>query len=321
MRYAIRPVASLVLAGALVAFGASGAVSAAPPKAGDRCPKVGAVAKDAQGRSLVCVKSKGGKLTWRVGKNPAPPPSPSPAGVPYQWSGSWERGWQRVGTPPPCPSNLSSVFAYLPFDATDVTSIRRPGYSNPQSGYKPHGHVRFSPTDADGVQRIVAPADGWLYAIGRYQEAYTPGNDQVILDFFTDCGVMWRFDHLRDGTLAPALQTAVDRIALREDSRTTRVTPVRVKAGDLIATAVGATDCEVGRPLCIPPGGPNYFVDFGVYDPRQLNAAALANPAYLRDAPMESLKGIAVCWLDLFPGSRSALNRLAEGDSDYCTVP
>ena len=28
------------------------------------------MAKDAQGRSLVCAKSKGGRLTWRVGKNP-----------------------------------------------------------------------------------------------------------------------------------------------------------------------------------------------------------------------------------------------------------
>lgn len=287
---------------------------AAPAKAGARCAKVGATAVDAQGRTLVCTKTKKAKKpVWVLQSAPA-----APTGPPYEWSGSWDRGWQQVRPPQPCPTELSRLFTRLPFDLADVTSIRRPGYANPQSGYKPHAHVRYAPDDADGRQVIVAPADGWLYAAGRYREAYTPGNDQVILDFFAECGVMWRFDHLRDGTLAPALATAIAGVEVREDSRTTRVTPVFVRAGDPIATGVGATSCEVGRPLCLPPGGPNLFVDFGVYDPRALNDAARRDPSYLGQSQGESFKGIALCWLDLFPASRSALERVAEGESDYC---
>lgn len=310
--------ASITLAAALVVTCAPVAISAPAPKPGAPCAKAGATAKDAQGRALVCAKGKGGKLAWRLAKGPTP--TPTPAGPPFEWSGSWDTGWRKVGTAPACPAQLSSLFTRLPFDADDVTEFVRPGYANPQSGYKAHGHVRYSADDGDGVQRVIAPADGWLFAVGRYREAYTPGNDQVILDFFTDCGVMWRFDHLRDGHLSPQLQGVVDAVELREDSRTTRVQPVRVKAGDVIATAVGASSCEVGRPLCIAPGGPNYFFDFGVYDPRRLNDAAQADPGFLANARTESHKGIGLCWPDLFPAWAADLGRLATGASDFCRV-
>jgi hypothetical protein len=152
--------------------------------------------------------------------------------APYQWSGSWDLGWTLIGSPPPCPADLSTLFSRLPFDINQVTSIRRPGYMNPQSGYKAHAHVRFPAADSTGQQLIHAPADGWLFGAARYVEAYTPGNDQVILDFYTDCGVMWRFDHLRDGRLSPAMAAAIANVPRREDSQGMRLTPVRVRAGE-----------------------------------------------------------------------------------------
>lgn len=307
--------ASLVVGAFLAVVPAAGA---AAPELGKRCKVLGQEAVDAQGRTLACKKNRKGMRVWML-KKPAPTPPPSqPTGPPFEWSGSWERGWMPVGKPPACPADLSSLFTRLPFDVNDVTGIVRPGYLNPHSGYKPHAHVRYAPSDADGQQVLYAPADGWLYSVGRYREAYTPGNDQVILDFFTDCGMMWRFDHVRDGRLSDALASAIATVPVREDSRTTRITPVRVKAGDVIATAVGATSCEVGRPLCVPPGGPNLFVDFGVYDPRQLNEAARSDPSFLVGAQFESFKGIGVCWIDLFPASKAAIEAKAEGESDYC---
>lgn len=314
---ALLPAGAALLAGVLVVSGAP-ATSATAPKAGAPCTKVGAVAKDAQGRTLVCTKGKKGNR-WRL-RNPGPTPT-TPTGPPYMWMGDWQQGWKKVRNAPACPSDLSTLFTHLPFDLSDVTEIVRPGYANPHSGYKPHAHVRYSPADGDGVQRIIAPADGWLFSVSRYVEAGTPGNDQVILSFFADCGVWWGFDHLRDGTLSPSLQAVVDKVPLLDgDSRGTNVTPIRVKAGEVLATAVGATSCVVERPLCIAPGGPNYFVDFGVYDPRQLNAAAQADPAFLAGSPMQAgaQKGIALCWLELFPASKSDLDRLAIGTSDYC---
>ena len=91
-----------------------------------------------------------------------------------------------------------------------------------------------------------------------------------------------------------------------------------LSAGEMIATAVGASSCEVGRPLCIAPGGPNYFVDFGVYDPRQLNEAAKADPSFLANGGPNSQKGIGLCWPELFPAWKSDLDRLAIGTSDFC---
>ncbi len=298
--------------------------SAASAVAGKPCKVAGQEATDAQGRTLVCKKNRKGKLFWTVKKGGGP--SPTPTGPPYQWWGTWADGWKQVAPAPPCPKDLSTLFTRLPFDLDDVPSIVRPGYLNPHSGYKPHGHVRFMPPDVAGQpdavvksrQVIYAPADGWVYAAGLYRESYTPGNDQVILDFFVDCGVMWRFDHLRQGHLSPAMAEAIKGVPMREDSQTRFITPVRVKAGDILATAVGITSCDVAVAVGCPGPGPNLFVDFGVYDPRQLNEAARSDPSFLAGPNVGSLKGIGLCWIDLFPASKAAIEARAEGTSDYC---
>ena len=308
--------ASLVVGAFLAVVPAAGA---AAPELGKRCKVLGQEAVDAQGRTLVCKKNRKGMRVWML-KKPAPTPPPAqPTGPPYQWSGTWADGWMKVGSPPPCPTDLSTLFTRLPFDIDDVTEVVRPGYANPHSGYKAHSHVRYSTSDTDGRQVIYAPADGWLYSVGRYREAYTPGNDQVILSFFSECGVMWGFDHLRDGQLSPSIAAAVAKVPVLDmDTRGTFITPVRVRAGEVLATAVGATNCDVTRPLCVPPGGPNYFVDFGVYDPRQLNEAARSDPSFLADPNVGSYKGIGLCWINLFPAHEAAIEAKALGESDYC---
>jgi len=80
-------------------------------------------------------------------------------------------------------------------------------------------------------------------------------------------------------------------------------------------TPARVTSCA--GPTCINNGGPNIFVDFGVYDPRQLNRAARTIPGFL-SGPLNSFQGVGICWIDLFPGSRDALNAKAEGSSHYC---
>ncbi len=303
-----------LIAGLLTVVGQG--AHAASAVAGKPCKVAGQEATDARGRTLLCKKNRKGRLVWTVKKGGGP--SPTPPQAPYMWWGTWADGWKQVAPAPPCPKDLSTLFTRLPFDLDDVTGIVRPGHQG-DSGYKPHSHIRYSESDADGRQVIYAPADGWLYTAARYREAFTPGNDQVILSFFTECGVMWGFDHLRDGQLSPAMAAAVANVPVRDmDTQGTNVTPVWVKAGDVLATAVGATNCEVGRPLCIPSGGPNYFVDFGVYDPRQLNEAALSDPSFLTGPNVGAYEGIAVCWIDLFPASKAAIEAKALGESDYC---
>ena len=80
-------------------------------------------------------------------------------------------------------------------------------------------------------------------------------------------------------------------------------------------TPARVTSCA--GPTCINNGGPNIFVDFGVYDPRQLNRAARTIPGFL-SGPLNSFQGVGICWIDLFPGPRDALNAKAEGSSHYC---
>jgi hypothetical protein len=328
---------AVVVVVALLSIATLVSVAEAAIRDGAACTATGKVVgvQTKSGRTSFICKAEGKKKVWRVLKSQSSgsssggtsgssstttaKTSPTPTGPPYQWWGTWEDGWKKVASAPPCPADLSTLFTRLPFDVDDVTSIVRPGYLNPQSGYKAHSHIRYSPSDADGRQVIYAPADGWLFSASRYREAYTPGNDQVILSFFTECGVMWTFDHLRDGQLSASMAAAVAKVPVLDgDTRGTTLAPVRVKAGEVLATAVGATNCEVGRPLCLPPGGPNYFADFGVYDPRQLNEAARSDPSFLVDPRAGSYKGIGLCWINLFTAAKAAMETKAEGRSDYC---
>ena len=206
-----------------------------------------------------------------------------------------------------CPSPVLQT----PVDIKQVTSVLYPGQTR-GGQYKPHGGFRLDSSSNDAVE-VKAPMDAKLVDGSRYIEQ---NEHQFLLDFKSDCGVNFRFDHLL--TLSPKLQAEVDKLpaAKPDDSRTTNFDKqITVKAGEVIATAVGF------------PQTHNVSFDFGVYDTRQDNAAS-KNPSYLaahgQSGDQDQLKH-AVCWFDYLPSAdAAALKALPAGDqsagksSDYC---
>lgn len=198
-----------------------------------------------------------------------------------------------------------------PVDITKVTSILYPGQTR-GGNYKPHGGFRLDNSSSNSVE-VKAPMDAKLIAGSRYIEQ---GEEQILLDFQSGCGVNYRFDHL--SVVSPTIQKAVDKLpaAKPDDSRTTNFSDqVSVKAGDVIATAVGFEKTK------------NIAFDFGVYDTRQPNKAS-KDAAYKAVHPdlenNEQLK-FAVCWLDFFTVSESktlralpAADQVSGKTSDYC---
>ncbi len=208
-------------------------------------------------------------------------------------------------------TNCPDPILKLPVEATKVTSILYPGQTR-GGQYKPHGGFRLDNLSSNSVE-VKAPMDAKLVAGSRYIEQ---GEEQILLDFQSGCGVNFRFDHLL--VVSPAIQKAVDKLpaAKPDDSRTTNFDDqVSVKTGDVIATAVGFEKTR------------NVAFDFGVYDTRQPNEAS-KDSTYKEAHPdldqNEQLK-YAVCWLNLFAESENkALKALPAADqasgktSDYC---
>lgn len=210
-----------------------------------------------------------------------------------------------------CPSPF--VFR-MPIDMLKATSILYPGQKR-GGNYKAHGGFRFDASRPDEIS-VTAPYDAEVIAGARYP---VNGELQYTFDFAHPCGIRYRFGHLL--TLAPKFQSIADKFPLPEglDSRTTEVYPgVSVKQGEIIATAVGLTR---GGPAEL--GGQNTFVDWGVYDYRQKNAAS-KNPAWLAQHPHE-IEQYAVCWFEwISPKDKANVLALPSSDgqsgktSDYC---
>lgn len=212
--------------------------------------------------------------------------------------------WQSSGTPPACPSPLAIT---SPVNLSLASAILYPGQTR-GGNYKPHGGFRFDGAkNADVTVR--APMDGIVTNASRYIEQ---GETQHLFTFINPCGVAFRFDHLL--TLSPAMQAIADTLpaAQVDDSRTTIVTSgASVKAGDVIATAVGFKNTS------------NVSVDFGLYDLRSTNTAS-QNASYASSHDAE-LAQHALCWLNILPAADAATAKsLPAGDqtagktSDYC---
>jgi hypothetical protein len=178
----------------------------------------------------------------------------------------------------------------------NVTAILYPGQER-GGDFKPHGGFRFDSLTNEEVT-VVAPLDGRLVGSSRYLEQ---GEVQYLLDFETECGVAYRFDHLL--VLSPKLAEAVASLPepQADDSRTTPLQGTSVAQGEVIATAVGLQNSS------------NVFVDFGVYDSNE-------NPQ-----PFQSLRENAMCWFDLLsPEDATLVRSLPAGDSvsgktsEYC---
>jgi hypothetical protein len=217
--------------------------------------------------------------------------------------------WQATGTPPNCPAPLSVP---TPIDINKATAILYPGQVR-NGDYKPHGGFIFG-TSKNSDITVTAPLDAVVYKGSRYIEQ---GEIQYFFVFITPCGLMYRFDHLL--TLSPTFQALADTLpaAKVDDSSTTNFNPApTVKAGDIIATAVGFTKTS------------NVSVDFGMYDIRHPNATSFF-PEWQTAHPNQNEFGkYGICWITYLAGNDSVIAKaLPGGDlkagrtSDYCTTP
>ena len=189
---------------------------------------------------------------------------------------------------PACPNPILQT----PVDMSLVTTILYPGQER-GGNFKNHGGFRFDNAKTNDIE-VKAAMDSELQDAGRYLEQ---GEVQYLFDFVAPCGIRYRFDHIL--TPSPKFSEMVEKLPQPKegDSKTTHIDPIIVKAGEVIATAVGFKNNGHGESSI------NVFVDFGVYDLRCKNTFQNPQP-------------FAVCWFDLLPTSDSVkVKSLPSGDS------
>ena len=200
-----------------------------------------------------------------------------------------------------CPTPLLQT----PVDLSMVTSILYPGQER-GGNYKAHGGFGFENATDNSVS-VKIPLSGKITRVARYEEM---GELQYLFEFEGDCGVSFKFDHLRK--LTPKFEAVVNAFPIKEDTRTDLVSPpVAVKVGEVIATEVGFLN--------------NVSVDFGVYDMRQKNEAS-KDPAWASAHSQYPADSYGICWFDSLPQADSvAVKSLPSRDgsnngktSDYC---
>lgn len=202
-----------------------------------------------------------------------------------------------------------------PVAAKDVIAVLYPGQVR-GGDFKPHGGFGMNNTENNLVD-VKAPLDARITSGSRYIEQ---DELQYMFEFENDCGLKYRFDHLR--TLSAKLQAVADKFpeAKVDDSRTTEIKGnVTVVAGDIVATAVGfeKSPDDINRR--------NVGFDFGLYDTRQKNESS-KDSAWVTAHQEDGDQAIyAVCWLDWLPATDAImLKALPGGDgqmgktSDYC---
>ncbi|MBI4092945.1 MAG: hypothetical protein HY420_03405, partial [Candidatus Kerfeldbacteria bacterium] len=213
--------------------------------------------------------------------------------------------WQSNKTPPAC---ANPVVIPSPVDLSLASSILYPGQYR-GGEYKPHGGFRFDNSSYDKIT-VTVPLDGRVVSAARYIES---GQVQYLFDIYSACGIRVRFDHLF--TVSSAFQAIADQLPAPKigDSRTTNLaTPVVVKAGDVIGTAVGTPT--------------NPFVDFGVYDLREQNSISSDADWASEHANEKEMGWYGACWLTMLPTADAnvvqnlpASDQTAGKTSDYCT--
>ena len=282
-----RAFATIVIGSLVLTLNLSNAAAAVKP--GTTCKKLGQISTTA-GIKYTCIKS-GKKLLWNKGvgtksTSPNAPASSSPS----------------AGATPTssCPTPLLQT----PVDLSKVTSILYPGQER-GGNYKAHGGFGFDKA-TDNLVTVTIPLNGKVNRVVRYREM---GEIQYLFEFDGDCGVSFRFDHLRK--LTPKFEAIVNAFPIKEDTRTDLVSPpVAVKVGEVIATEVGFLN--------------NVSVDFGVYDMRQKNEAS-KDPAWASAHSQYPADSYGICWLNSLPQADSAVVNLLPGrdgkfekKSDYC---
>jgi hypothetical protein len=282
-----RVFATIVIGSLVLTLNLSTATAAVKP--GTTCKKLGQISTSA-GIKYTCIKS-GKRLVWNKGVGtkstlPTAPASSSPS----------------AGATPTssCPTPLLQT----PVDLSKVTSILYPGQER-GGNYKAHGGFGFD-NATDNLVTVTIPLNGKVNRVVRYREM---GEIQYLFEFDGDCGVSFRFDHLRK--LTAKFEAIVNAFPIKEDTRTDPVNPpVAVTVGEVIATEVGFLN--------------NVSVDFGVYDMRQKNEAS-KDPAWASAHSQYPADSYGICWLNSLPqADSSAVKLLPSRDakngktSDYC---
>lgn len=214
--------------------------------------------------------------------------------------------WRASGTPPDCVDPLSIP---SPADMSKATAILYPGQYR-GTDYKPHGGIRFDGSANEDIT-VISPLDAEVYKASRYLEQ---GEVQYLFALINSCGIMFKFDHLL--TLSADFQALADKLPepTDGDSRTTNFDPrPSVKAGDIVATAVGFRNTD------------NVGFDFGVYDLRSKNKAYESDSWKAEHSGDNEYAPYAICWLNYLAGdAKSIAKSLPGGDgvngktSDYC---
>ena len=280
-------IATIVIGCLVLTLNLSTATAAVKP--GTTCKKLGQISKSA-GMKYTCIKS-GKKYVWSKGvgaksNSPIAPASSSPSSSATPKSS--------------CPTPLLQT----PVDLSKVTSILYPGQER-GGNYKAHGGFGFD-NATDNLVTVKIPLNGKVNRVVRYREM---GEIQYLFEFDGDCGVSFRFDHLRK--LTAKFEAIVNAFPIKEDTRTDLVNPpVPVTVGEVIATEVGFLN--------------NVSVDFGVYDMRQKNEAS-KDPAWASAHSQYPADSYGICWLNSLPQADSAIVNLLPGrdgkfekKSDYC---
>ena len=282
-----RMIATIVIGCLVFTLNLSTATAAVKP--GTTCKKLGQISTSA-GIKYTCIKS-GKKYVWSKGVSTKGAPHSAPA------FSSPSAG----ATPPPsCPTPLLQT----PVDLSKVTSILYPGQER-GGNYKAHGGFGFD-NATDNLVTVKIPLSGKITRVVRYKEL---GEIQYLFEFDGDCGVAFRFDHLRK--LTAKFEAVVNAFPIKEDTRTDPVNPpIAVTVGEVIATEVGFLN--------------NVSVDFGVYDMRQKNEAS-KDPAWASAHSQYPADSYGICWLNSLPQADSAKVNLLPGrdgkfekKSDYC---
>lgn len=216
-----------------------------------------------------------------------------------------------------CSNRLS---LQTPVDLTMVSGILLPGqWRNNEQGlitdYKSHGGFRFDNFEPDAIT-VKAPMDAKITSASHYWQT-DDKQIQYLLTFTTDCGVMYRFDHIKEvapqlkGIFEPPFPAAVYNNSFTTDLKA----PIKVKAGDTIAVSVGLSKSSV-----IPK---SVFVDFGVWDTTKENEAA-KDAAFAKLHSEDRMARIGLCWIDLLPSDDAAKVKKLDissqnQKSDFCT--
>jgi len=276
-----RVFATLVIGCLVLTLNLSPATAAIKPSA--TCKKIGQI-KTSAGIKYTCIKS-GKKLVWSKGVGTKSTSSNASAASPQS----------------ACPTPLLQT----PVDLSRVTSILYPGQER-GGNYKAHGGFGFD-NATDNSVTVKIPLDGKITRVVRYREI---GEVQYLFEFEGNCGVSFRFDHLRK--LTAKFEAVVNAFPIKEDTRTDPVSPpVPVMVGEVIATEVGFLN--------------NVSVDFGVYDMRQKNEAS-KDPAWASAHSQFPADSYGICWFDSLPQADSlVVKSLPSRDgtnqgktSDYC---